>query len=122
MTTTQLQHTGAASAQAPATTGIDYEAFRADIRRLVDDVIRPNADRNDREGRFPRENLEALARAGYNGVLFPKELDGLGLDRLGHDEVEPGRWYANSGDWVLHRTYITLAPGDPPRVLDWEGR
>jgi len=82
MTTTQLQHPGAGRAQTPATPGIDYEAFRADIRRLVDDVIRPNADRNDREGRFPRENLDALARAGYNGILFPKELDGLGLDHV----------------------------------------
>src|SRR5688572_32224813 len=82
MTTTQLQHPGARSAQPSATSGIDYEAFRADIRRLVDEVIRPNADRNDREGRFPRENLDALARAGYSGVLFPTELDGLGLDHV----------------------------------------
>jgi alkylation response protein AidB-like acyl-CoA dehydrogenase len=62
--------------------GIDYDKVRAEIRRLVDEVIRPNADRNDREGRFPRENLQALAEAGWNGVLFPRELDGLGLDHV----------------------------------------
>ena len=61
---------------------IDYERVRADVRRLVDDVIRPNAQRNDREGRFPRENLNALAAAGWNSVLFPRELDGLGLDHV----------------------------------------
>jgi len=61
---------------------IDYELVRADIRKLVDQVIRPNADRNDREGRFPAENLKALADAGWNGVLFPEELDGLGLDHV----------------------------------------
>src|SRR5687768_1480901 len=61
---------------------IDYELVRADIRELVDELIRPNADRNDREGRFPAENLKALADAGWNGVLFPEELDGLGLDHV----------------------------------------
>jgi alkylation response protein AidB-like acyl-CoA dehydrogenase len=60
----------------------DYEAIRRDIRAVVDDVVRPNADRVDREGHFPRENLTALARAGWNGVLLPKELGGLGLDHV----------------------------------------
>jgi alkylation response protein AidB-like acyl-CoA dehydrogenase len=60
----------------------DYEALRADIRTIVEDVIRPNADRVDAEGLFPRENLEALARAGWNGVLLPQELGGLGLDHV----------------------------------------
>jgi alkylation response protein AidB-like acyl-CoA dehydrogenase len=72
---------GSAASVAPRA-AIDYEKVRADVRRLVDDVIRPNADRNDREGRFPRENLAALAEAGWNGVLFPTELDGLGLDHV----------------------------------------
>jgi alkylation response protein AidB-like acyl-CoA dehydrogenase len=60
----------------------DYEALRAQIRTIVNDVIRPNADRVDREGVFPRENLTALARAGWNGVLLPRELGGLGLDHV----------------------------------------
>jgi alkylation response protein AidB-like acyl-CoA dehydrogenase len=60
----------------------DYEAIRTDVRSLVDSVIRPNAERHDREGAFPHENLAALARAGWNSVLFPKELGGLGLDHV----------------------------------------
>ncbi|HEX4456744.1 MAG TPA: acyl-CoA dehydrogenase family protein [Polyangia bacterium] len=60
----------------------DYDALRLQIRKLVDEVIRPNADRIDRESIFPRENLVALARAGWNGVLLPKELGGLGLDHV----------------------------------------
>lgn len=66
----------------PAGKSIDYDLVRADIKKLVDAVIRPNADRNDREGRFPSENLKALADAGWNGVLFPEALDGLGLDHV----------------------------------------
>ncbi len=57
----------------------DLNALRQQIRSLADEVIRPNAERIDREGIFPRENLHALARAGWNGVLLPRELGGLGL-------------------------------------------
>src|SRR6185312_11186234 len=60
----------------------DYEALRQDIRKIVNDVIRPNADSVDRNGTFPRENLTALAKAGWNGVLLPKSLGGLGLDHV----------------------------------------
>jgi alkylation response protein AidB-like acyl-CoA dehydrogenase len=60
----------------------DYEALRAQVRTIVEDVIRPNAERVDREGIFPRENLAALGRAGWNGVLLPKNLGGLELDHV----------------------------------------
>ncbi len=60
----------------------DYDALRLQVRKLVDEVVRPNAERIDRESIFPRENLQALARAGWNGVLLPKELGGLGLDHV----------------------------------------
>jgi alkylation response protein AidB-like acyl-CoA dehydrogenase len=63
-------------------TNPDYEQVRAEIRQLADTAVRPNADRNDREGSFPRANLQALAEAGWNSVLFPHELDGLGLDHV----------------------------------------
>ena len=60
----------------------DYQALRSDIRRIVDEVIRPRAEETDRTGSFPRKNLSALARAGWNGVLLPKALGGLGLDHV----------------------------------------
>jgi alkylation response protein AidB-like acyl-CoA dehydrogenase len=61
---------------------LDYESLRTEIRQITDGVIRRNAERIDVEGVFPRENLTALARAGWNGVLLPKELGGLGLDHV----------------------------------------
>ncbi len=60
----------------------DYDAIRANIRTLVDDVVRPNAERLDRDAEFPSENLAALAREGWNSVLLPEELGGLGLDHF----------------------------------------
>lgn len=34
-------------------------------------------------------------------------------------EVEPGRHYINSGDWVGHSTYVTVAPGEDPVLREW---
>jgi UDP-2,3-diacylglucosamine hydrolase len=44
---------------------------------------------------------------------------------LGHShlperiEVAPGRFYVNGGDWVRHRTYVVLAPGQAPVLEEW---
>ena len=67
---------------AAMTTKPDYEKVRADIRSVVDTLIRPNAERLDREAAFPSENVAALARAGWNSILFPESLGGLGLDHV----------------------------------------
>ncbi len=51
----------------------------------------------------------------------------LDLVVLGHthlpvlSEVEPSRWYANSGDWVFHRTFVALTQGQPPELREWRG-
>lgn len=58
----------------------DYGKLAASIRETVDEVIRPNAERIDREGVFPSENLQALAGKGWNSLIIPTEYDGLGLD------------------------------------------
>ncbi|KYF72975.1 hypothetical protein BE17_50330 [Sorangium cellulosum] len=83
----------------------DDAAIRERVRAIVAAVIAPNAERVDREGVFPRENLEALAREGWNGVLLPEELGGLGL---GHVEFaiateEIGRACASTAlVYVMH--------------------
>lgn len=50
----------------------------------------------------------------------------LDLVILGHThipalvEVEPGRWYANAGDWIHRRSFLELGPdGEGPRLLQW---
>jgi len=83
----------------------DYENLRAQIRHIVGEVIAPAAEDTDRLGRFPRKNLEALARAGWNGVLVSKELGGLGLDHIafGIAAEEIGRACASTAlVYVMH--------------------
>ncbi|WP_338553977.1 acyl-CoA dehydrogenase family protein [Paenibacillus sp. KS-LC4] len=60
----------------------DYEQLRGEIRSLVEAEIKPRAETTDREGRFPKENLQALAEAGWNGVLIPEQWKGRGLDHV----------------------------------------
>ena len=36
-------------------------------------------------------------------------------------EVLPGRFYVNSGDWVIHRSYATIADSGTPVLHEWGG-
>ena len=66
--------------------------------------------------------------AGRRGSAWRKvkPVHTLDLVVLGHThlprltEVEPGRWYVNAGDWVVHHTYLVLEEGEPPRLAEWE--
>ncbi|WP_102346201.1 acyl-CoA dehydrogenase family protein [Bacillus sp. Marseille-P3661] len=55
------------------------EIIQEQIQQLVDQIIRPNADKLDRHHEFPKENLAALAAAGFNNILLPKSLGGPGV-------------------------------------------
>ena len=35
-------------------------------------------------------------------------------------EVEPGRFYVNSGDWIRNRTYVVIDDRGIPQLLDWK--
>jgi alkylation response protein AidB-like acyl-CoA dehydrogenase len=59
---------------------LNYEELRREVRDIVDNVIKPRAEQTDSEGIFPRENLQALATSGWNGVLIPEQYGGRGLD------------------------------------------
>jgi len=57
-----------------------------------------------------------------------RETPDLDLVLAGHthtplvDEVEPGRYYVNTGDWINHFTYLTLPMGGAPVLRRWEDR
>ena len=50
---------------------------------------------------------------------------GISLVICGHShepllkEMGAGRYYVNSGDWVRHRTYVTIADGSLPELHEW---
>ena len=73
-----------------------------------------------------------MARSGFleewaKGKLrrIPPELD---LVRSGHTHVPvlkelwPGRYYLNSGDWLVNQSYAVLTTGSLPQLMGWRSR
>jgi alkylation response protein AidB-like acyl-CoA dehydrogenase len=60
----------------------NYKALREEIRSIVEKVIKPNADIIDRDGIFPKQNLQVLAETGWNSILIPEKWDGRGQDHV----------------------------------------
>jgi alkylation response protein AidB-like acyl-CoA dehydrogenase len=56
----------------------DQGKWKRTAEAVARDVLRPNAEKVDREGCFPVENIRALGKAGLLGLLVPKELGGPG--------------------------------------------
>ncbi|MEX2584140.1 MAG: UDP-2,3-diacylglucosamine diphosphatase [Gemmatimonadota bacterium] len=38
------------------------------------------------------------------------------------EEITPGRYYVNTGDWINHYTYLVLNRGESPELRIWKGR
>src|SRR4051812_44138560 len=75
----------------------EHEALRSTVRKWVDDVVVPDALRNDREERFPVEALAGLRSTGFIGLTIPESYGGSGADPLSYVLMieELGRGDAN---------------------------
>ena len=60
----------------------DQQAVRAAVREWADEVVAPQALRNDREERFPQEALDGLRQTGFVGMSIPEKFGGGGADPL----------------------------------------
>jgi UDP-2,3-diacylglucosamine hydrolase len=66
----------------------------------------------------------ALERWAVDALRSREELE---LVVLGHThvpllkKVAPTKWYANTGDWVVHRSYLKLTRGCDPVLVHWDG-
>src|SRR2546429_5430269 len=62
--------------------GPRYRMLRDAVREFAESTVRPRAAEVDREGRFPREAVEAAGRLDLMGILIPPEYGGAGRDHL----------------------------------------
>ncbi|MDR2450500.1 MAG: acyl-CoA dehydrogenase family protein [Candidatus Accumulibacter sp.] len=69
-------------------------------RRFADDLIRPEAERLDREEAFAADIYERMAQNGLFGITTPEAYGGAGLDCLAYSIVmeELSRGYASVAD------------------------
>jgi len=56
----------------------DIKTILAENEKLSHEMLRANADQIDQTRRFPRENLQALGKAGVLGLLIPTQYGGAG--------------------------------------------
>src|SRR5258708_37303394 len=63
---------------ASAYLGEEHELLRAQIRRFVDEEIKPHAAAWEQEGMVPREVLRRMGELGFFGIRYPAEYGGLG--------------------------------------------
>jgi len=90
----------------------DHLALRERVNRFARDAIEPVARELDESGRFPWENVKAMADMGLFGIAVPKELGGLGLDQLSYILVveELGKFDASHSITVSAHTTLGMSP------------
>ncbi|WP_050422929.1 acyl-CoA dehydrogenase family protein [Bradyrhizobium tropiciagri] len=87
---------------------IDDDVY-AKLDAAIDATVKVHADRNDRESRFPRENLRALAEAGWTGVLNEPQFGGLGLGHLDFAEAAYRIGQADASTGLIYVMHVGAA-------------
>ncbi len=60
----------------------EHELLRRQIRRFVEERVKPNADRWEEEGYVPKEILREMGALGFLGIRYPAAYGGSELDTL----------------------------------------
>src|SRR5215211_2990845 len=60
----------------------EHELLRAQVRRFVEDEVKPNAAAWESEGYVPRPVLKRMGALGFFGIRYPEQYGGSGLDTL----------------------------------------
>jgi alkylation response protein AidB-like acyl-CoA dehydrogenase len=85
------------------------EAALAELDRVIKEVVSVNAEQNDEQSLFPRPNLDALAQAGWNGVLVSEEYGGLGLDHSAFAEAAYRIGQADASTGLVYVMHVGAA-------------
>jgi acyl-CoA dehydrogenase len=61
----------------------EHDALRAQLRRFVDEEIKPNGEEWEKQGFVPREVLRRMGELGFLGIRYPAEYGGSDMDVFG---------------------------------------
>ncbi len=78
--------------------------------KVAQEVLLPNAERVDREGVFPKENIRALGEAGLLGLLVPEEQGGPGENTVTAVAVTEAIAKACSATAMCYHMHQTTLP------------
>jgi acyl-CoA dehydrogenase len=93
----------------------EHSIFRQQLRRFVNEKIKPHIDEWEEKKTFPRSVYKQVAEAGYLGVSFPEEYGGSGGDLL-HALIMTEE-LTRSGSSGFAASLGTLAIALPPIVF-----
>ena len=60
----------------------EYESLRDQVRRFVEEEIKPCADRWEEDGFIPRSILRRMGELGFFGIRYPAEYGGAEMDAV----------------------------------------
>jgi acyl-CoA dehydrogenase len=89
-----------------------HEAFRATLRRFVEQEITPFVDEWDEAGTFPRELYRKAAAVGLLGIGFPEELGGVPGDEF--FSIISAQELARAGSGGVSASLMSHTIGTPP--------
>ncbi|QOG22573.1 MULTISPECIES: acyl-CoA dehydrogenase family protein [Bradyrhizobium] len=85
----------------------EYESLRDQVRRFVEEEIKPCADRWEEDGFIPRPVLRRMGELGFFGIRYPAEYGGAEMDAVASTVFaeELGRsTYGGAADAILVHT------------------
>ena len=95
------------------------DATLASARHLADQLLFPGANATDSSGRVPKANLDALAAAGFYGLVGPTAIKGLDADptMIGRViEAFAGSCLTTTFIWTQHHVAVRLVGAASPEV------
>lgn len=90
---------------------------------VADRVSSTRAEAEQPSGRGPRRAAQ-LDQWAREQLAQDQSLDIVALGHVHQPlvvEAVPGRYYVNSGDWVRHRSYVTIGESGEPALHEWAG-
>lgn len=60
----------------------EHHLLRAQVRRFVEEEIKPHADAWEKEGSTPRDVMRKMGELGFFGIRYPEEYGGSAMDEL----------------------------------------
>jgi acyl-CoA dehydrogenase len=61
----------------------EHEMLRSQVRRFVDEEIKPHAEQWEKDGFVPRDVLRRMGALGFFGIRYPEIYGGADMDTLG---------------------------------------
>ena len=59
----------------------EHHMLRAQVRRFVEEEIKPHADAWEEKGEMPREVLRKMGELGFFGINYPEQYGGSEMDQ-----------------------------------------